>query len=344
RNPAAGRARLHPRRPAGDDAFGRRGAARQARERAIKARNRPHPLHPRRADHRLAFPRRREIARRPARARRAGQFHGGDRAQSRSDQDRGLDHRSRPGRRGRRRRDRCRRPARGDRQGQAQLHRTVSRTGAGAARAADGGGGVGQNEAPLPVSRDDQTRRNSLRVRSWIFRMTKIRVGVGGWTFAPWRGTFYPKSLPQARELEYASRQLTSIEINGTFYGSQKPASFGRWRDETPDDFVFSVKGPRFATHRRELSGAGESIERFFATGVLELSEKLGPVLWQFPGTKRFDPEDFGAFLKLLPTRIGERKLRHVVEVSHASFAAPAFIELLRRHGVALALVDSADR
>src|SRR5215471_7033004 len=174
--------------------------------------------------------------------------------------------------------------------------------------------------------------------------MNKIRVGVGGWTFAPWRGTFYPKSLPQARELEYASRQLTSIEINGTFYGSQKPASFRRWRDETPDDFVFSVKGPRFATHRRELSGAGESIERFFATGVLELGEKLGPVLWQFPGTKRFDPEDFGAFLKSLPPSIEGRKLRHVVEVSHASFAEPAFIELLRQHGVALALVDSADR
>src|SRR5262249_55897288 len=132
--------------------------------------------------------------------------------------------------------------------------------------------------------------------------------------------------------------------INGTFYGSQKPASFRRWRDETPDDFVFSVKGPRFATHRRELSGAGESIERFFATGVLELGEKLGPVLWQFPRTKRFEPEDFGAFLKLLPGSIERRKIRHVVEVSHASFAAPAFIELLRQHGVALALVDSADR
>jgi uncharacterized protein YecE (DUF72 family) len=174
--------------------------------------------------------------------------------------------------------------------------------------------------------------------------MAMIRVGVGGWTFAPWRGTFYPKNLPQARELEYASRQLTSIEINGTFYGSQKPASFRRWRDETPDDFVFSVKGPRFTTHRRELSGAGESIERFFATGVLELGQKLGPVLWQFPGTKRFEPEDFRAFLHQLPASIEGRKIRHVVEVSHASFAAPAFIDLLRQHGVALALVDSADR
>jgi uncharacterized protein YecE (DUF72 family) len=171
-----------------------------------------------------------------------------------------------------------------------------------------------------------------------------IRVGVGGWVFAPWRGSFYPKNLPQARELEYASRQLTSIEINGTFYGSQKPASFRRWHDETPEDFVFSLKGPRFATHRRDLSEAGESIGRFFASGVLELGKKLGPVLWQFPGTKRFEPEDFGAFLARLPASIEGRKIRHVVEVSHASFAAPSFIELLRKHGAALALVDSADR
>jgi uncharacterized protein YecE (DUF72 family) len=174
--------------------------------------------------------------------------------------------------------------------------------------------------------------------------MAKIRVGVGGWVFAPWRGTFYPKSLPQARELEYASRHLTSIEINGTFYGSQKPASFRRWRDETPKDFVFSVKGPRFATHRRALGEAGDSIERFFTSGVLELGEKLGPVLWQFPGTKRFEPEDFGAFLALLPAKLEGRRVRHVVEVSHQSFAVPAFIDLLRKHRVALALVDAADR
>ncbi len=171
-----------------------------------------------------------------------------------------------------------------------------------------------------------------------------IRVGVGGWVFPPWRGTFYPKNLPQARELEYASRQLTAIEINGTFYGSQKPASFRRWRDETPDDFVFSLKGPRFATHRRELGEAGESIERFFTSGVLELGAKLGPVLWQFPGTKRFEPEDFGAFLELLPAKIDGRPIGHVVEVSHESFAVAAFIDLLRKHRVALALVDSADR
>jgi uncharacterized protein YecE (DUF72 family) len=182
------------------------------------------------------------------------------------------------------------------------------------------------------------------RGRDLDFRMAKIRVGIGGWVFAPWRGTFYPKGLPQARELEYASRQLTSIEINGTFYGSQKPASFRRWRDETPEDFVFSLKGPRFATHRRELAGAGASIERFFTSGVLELGDKLGPVLWQFPGTKRFEPEDFGAFLKLLPAKVEGRSIRHVVEVSHQSFAVPAFIDLLRKHHVALALVDSADR
>jgi len=174
--------------------------------------------------------------------------------------------------------------------------------------------------------------------------MAKIRVGVGGWVFAPWRGTFYPKGLPQARELEYASRHLTAIEINGTFYGSQKPASFRRWRDETPEDFVFSLKGPRFATHRRALAEAGESIERFFTSGVLELGDKLGPVLWQFPGTKRFEPEDFGAFLALLPAKIEDRSIRHVVEVSHQSFAVPAFIDLLRKHRVALALVDAADR
>src|SRR5205085_159609 len=114
----------------------------------------------------------------------------------------------------------------------------------------------------------------------------RIRVGIGGWVFAPWRGVFYPKGLPQARELEFASRKLTSIEINGTFYGTQKPASFRHWADATPDDFVFSLKGPRFATHRRVLSEAGQSIDRFFASGVLELKSKLGPIVWQFPPTK----------------------------------------------------------
>jgi uncharacterized protein YecE (DUF72 family) len=171
--------------------------------------------------------------------------------------------------------------------------------------------------------------------------MGRIRVGIGGWVFAPWRGTFYPKGLAQARELSFASRQLTSIEINGTFYGAQKPASFRRWHADTPDDFVFSVKGPRFATHRRALGEAGPSIERFFASGVLELGEKLGPVLWQFPPFLKFDETGFEAFLALLPHTLENRTIRHVVEVRHASFATPAFVALLRRHGVAAALVDT---
>ena len=131
----------------------------------------------------------------------------------------------------------------------------------------------------------------------------KIRIGVGGWTYEPWRGAFYPKGLAQSRELEYASSKLTSIEINGTYYGSQKPTSYTKWRDETPDDFVFSLKGPRFATNRRVLAEAGKSIERFFKSGVTNLGTKLGPINWQFATTKRFEPDDFAAFLRLLPRR-----------------------------------------
>jgi uncharacterized protein YecE (DUF72 family) len=167
-----------------------------------------------------------------------------------------------------------------------------------------------------------------------------IRVGIGGWTYAPWRGVFYPKGLPQARELEHASEKLTSIEINGTFYGTQKPASFRRWAEETPDDFVFSLKGPRYATHRRALAEAGESIERFFASGVLELKDKLGPVLWQLP-TKAFNADDFAAFLALLPPARDGRPIRHAVEVRHASFVTSDFVTLLRKHSVAPVLVDS---
>ena len=164
----------------------------------------------------------------------------------------------------------------------------------------------------------------------------KIRIGVGGWTFEPWRGAFFPKGLPQAKELEYASSKLTSIEINGTYYGSQKPASFIKWRDETPDDFVFAVKGPRFATNRRVLGEAGESIERFFKTGVTELRSKLGPVNWQFAATKRFDADDFAAFLKLLPKSVDGLAIRHAVEVRHETFKHPDFIALAREHGVAV--------
>lgn len=171
-----------------------------------------------------------------------------------------------------------------------------------------------------------------------------IRVGIGGWVFEPWRSTFYPPDLPKARELAYASRRLTSIEINATFYGAQKAASFRRWHDETPDDFVFSVKGPRFATHRKDLVGAGPSIERLMASGVLELKDKLGPILWQFPPFARFDESGFAAFLALLPPRAGDRTIRHAVEAKHKSFFGEAALALLRRHGVALALVDAEDR
>ena len=169
-----------------------------------------------------------------------------------------------------------------------------------------------------------------------------IRVGIGGWVFPPWRGSFYAKGLPQARELEYASRKLTSIEINATFYRTQKPESFRKWASETPDDFVFSVKGPQFATNRRVLAEAGESVERFFRSGVLELGSKLGPVLWQMPPTKRFDRDDFEKFLALLPRRLSDRPIRHVVEVRHESFRDPSFIALLRAFSVAVAVVDSA--
>lgn len=164
----------------------------------------------------------------------------------------------------------------------------------------------------------------------------RIRVGVGGWVFEPWRGTFYPDGLAQKRELEYASRKLTTIEVNGTFYGSQKPASFRKWHDETPEDFVFALKGPRFATNRRVLAEAGESVNRFFGTGVLELKDKLGPINWQFAATKKFDPEDFAAFLALLPREIDGRAIRHAVEVRHPSFVVPEFVGLAREHGVAI--------
>lgn len=170
-----------------------------------------------------------------------------------------------------------------------------------------------------------------------------IRVGIGGWNFEPWRGTFYPDGLPQKRELEYASQRLTSIEINATYYGSQRATSFARWRAETPDDFVFAVKGTRYATNRRVLAEAGSSVERFFDSGVTELREKLGPVNWQFLPTKKFDAGDFEAFLKLLPKNVDGVAIRHVVEVRHESFKVPAFVELLRAYQVGVVLTDKAE-
>ena len=168
----------------------------------------------------------------------------------------------------------------------------------------------------------------------------RIRIGIGGWTFEPWRGVFYPDTLKQKDELAYASRKLTAIEINGTYYGSQKPETFRKWADETPEDFVFTLKGNRFCTNRRVLAEAGESVARFFSQGVAELGSKLGPVLWQLPHTKKFDPADFEAFLALLPKTHGGLTVRHCVEARHDSFRDPAFAALLRQYGVAVVFAE----
>ena len=162
----------------------------------------------------------------------------------------------------------------------------------------------------------------------------EIRVGVGGWVFEPWRGVFYPDGLKQADKLAYMSRHVTAIEINSTYYGSQKPATFKKWADATPDGFKFTLKGSRFCTNRKALAEAGESIKRFLEQGITELGDKLGPLLWQFAPTKKFDEADFEAFLALLPGKADGLELSHVVEVRHDSFASPDFIALLRRYKV----------
>jgi uncharacterized protein YecE (DUF72 family) len=170
-----------------------------------------------------------------------------------------------------------------------------------------------------------------------------IRIGVGGWAFEPWRGIFYPDGLTQKRELEFASRALTSIEINATYYSSFKPDSWRKWRDETPDGFVFAVKASRFCTNRKILAGAGESVERFIAQGLTELGGKLGPINWQFMGNKKFEPEDFGAFLALLPKEKDGVALRHAVEVRSPSFATEAFYDQARKHAVAIVYAKDED-
>jgi uncharacterized protein YecE (DUF72 family) len=171
----------------------------------------------------------------------------------------------------------------------------------------------------------------------------KIRVGVGGWTFEPWRDNFFPAGWPHARELEFASRHLSAIEVNGTYYSSQKPATFAKWHAQTPDDFVFSLKASRFATNRRVLGEAGESIQRFVNQGIAELRDKLGPIVWQFAPTKRFDPADFEAFLKLLPAEIAGLPLRHVLDVRHESFMVPQYLALARQYRAATVFTDSDD-
>ncbi len=168
-----------------------------------------------------------------------------------------------------------------------------------------------------------------------------IRVGVGGWTFEPWRNNFYPAGLPAARELEYASRHLKMIEVNGTYYSSQSPKTFAKWREQTPEGFVFSLKASRFATNRRVLAEAGESVERFVGSGIAELGDKLGPIVWQFATTKRFDAADFEAFLCLLPAQVAGLPLRHAVDVRHESFKCAEYLALARRHGAATVFTDS---
>jgi uncharacterized protein YecE (DUF72 family) len=167
-----------------------------------------------------------------------------------------------------------------------------------------------------------------------------IYCGIGGWTYEPWRGVFYPKGLPHARELAYAAEHLTAIEINGTFYRTQTPATFRKWASEVPDGFIFSVKGPRYAVNRRVLAEAGDSIKRFLDSGVTELGPHLGPLLWQFTPYKKFDEGDFGKFLEFLPPKFDGRALRHVVEVRNDSFKTPAFIALVRKFGIGIVYAE----
>lgn len=168
-----------------------------------------------------------------------------------------------------------------------------------------------------------------------------IRAGIGGWTFEPWRGVFYPDGLKHAEELAYASRHVTAIEINSTYYSTQKPESFAKWAASTPDGFKFAVKASRFSTNRRVLGEGAESVQKFLGQGLSELGDRLGPILWQFMPTKKFDPDDFGAFLALLPEKQDGLPLTHVMEVRNASFAVPEFVQLCRKHGAAICVSEN---
>ena len=169
----------------------------------------------------------------------------------------------------------------------------------------------------------------------------RIRVGVGGWDFDPWRDSFYPPKLPKAKQLEHMASRLTAIEINATYYKLQKPAFFERAAKAVPEDFRFAVKGSRFCSNRKVLAEAGEAVGRFCGQGLRELGDRLGPVLWQFMATKRFEPDDFRDFLALLPREVGGLALRHAVEPRHESFRDPAFVEMARAAGVAIVFADS---
>lgn len=197
--------------------------------------------------------------------------------------------------------------------------------------------------------------------------MTELRIGISGWTYEPWRGVFYPEGLVQKRELEFASRQLNSIEINGTFYSLQSPASYKKWAGETPEDFIFSVKGPKYISHQKRLQDVRVPLANFFASGVLLLGKRMGPILWQFPPWERYDEEKLSDFLKLLPRTtsaaaelasentlkkangtwteaIHDMPLRYAFEPRHASFFVSGFIELLRKHNAAIVFADTAGK
>jgi uncharacterized protein YecE (DUF72 family) len=170
-----------------------------------------------------------------------------------------------------------------------------------------------------------------------------IRAGIGGWTFAPWRDNFYPAGLVQRRELEFASRQLRAIEINGTFYGAQKPATYARWATETPAGFVFSLKAPRFITQARRLAEMAKPAHGFVHGGLAEMGDRLGPILWQLPPSRAFDADDLGDFLGGLPRELDGRPLRHVLEVRHASFLCEQYAALARKQAIATVFTDSAN-
>jgi len=167
-----------------------------------------------------------------------------------------------------------------------------------------------------------------------------IRTGIGGWTFEPWRGVFYPADLPKAKELDYAVRHLSTIEINGTFYRTQSPSTFAKWREAAPDGFVYAVKALQYTVAKKKLAEAEDSIGRFLASGLSELGDKFGPILWQFRETRKFDPDDMAAFLAMLPAKIDGVSARHVLEVRHESFACAEFVELVRKHQAAIVIAD----
>ena len=174
-------------------------------------------------------------------------------------------------------------------------------------------------------------------------RAGQIRAGMGGWTFEPWEGTFYPEKLSKKKQLEFASRQVPTIEVNGTYYSGFTPATYAKWHAETPDGFVFSIKGNRFVTNRRVLAEAGDSLKKFFGQGLEELGPKLGPIVWQFAPTKKFEPDDFEGFLKLLPEKHAGLVLRHALEVRNPTFAVPEFVAMAKKHGVAICYAHHHD-